>query len=223
MHLSTTVPAHTMVEITLVGSVMNILKTHTDLSKTDTVSREGIVRILPTNEVFVTSKYPIHKVFWAGFSLNNMMKPLIAFYVARSFFSGSTNQHSGIAFNEILVNEGDAWNPVKHYFKVPENGVYIFSASMVLLKNAIASCATISLHKNFEIMKRVKSGITDLMTSGEDLLTLSHLTLLKTKDEIFVTAQAYNELKHLQISLSGFFYSPQAMQRVRSYHYYFKC
>ena len=204
-----------MVEINLVGTVMNILKTHTDLPNTDVMSREGIFRVLPTNEIFVSSKYPTVKIFWIGFSLNNIMKPLIAFYVSRSFSSRLIHQYSGIAFDKILVNEGGAWNPLKHCFGVPESGIYLFTASMALLKSAIVSCATINLHKNFEIVKQIQSGITDLMTSGEDLLTLSYMALVNINDEIFVTTQAYNDLKYLQISFSGFFYSQQATQRVR--------
>ena len=204
-----------MTEINLVGTVMNILKTQTDLSNTDTMSREGIVRVLPTNEIFVSSKYTSQNLFWTGFSLNNMMKSLIAFYVTRSSSNSSTKQHSGIAFNEILVNEGDAWNPDENYFKVPESGIYVFSVSMVLLKSAINGCAKISLYNSFEILKLVQCGITDLMTSGEDLITLSHIALLNTKDEIFVSTQAYNDSQYLKLSFSGFLYSPQATQRVK--------
>ena len=58
---------------------MSILKSHTNLPNTDTMSREGIFFVLPTNEVFLSSLYPIHEVVWTGFSLNYMMKPLIAF------------------------------------------------------------------------------------------------------------------------------------------------
>ena len=59
------------------------------------------------------------------------------------------------------------------------------------------------------------------MTSGKDLLTLSYLTLLNIKDKMFVTAQANSDLNDLQISFSGFLYSPQSAQRVRSLSHYF--
>ena len=221
-YLGTTVPGRTRVNIFLSGTVMNIVKSHTDLANTDTMSTEGIVRVLPTNEIFLSSLYPLHEVVWTGFSLNDMMQPLIAFYVARFVPDRSTDKHNGLlAFNVILINKGDAWNPVTHNFRVSEAGIYVFSATMILLKKTIASCAHINLHKNLEVIQRSQSGITDLMTSGKDLLTLSHLTLLNMKDEIFLTAQAYSDLKDLQISFSGFLYSPRFAQRVRRFSRYF--
>ena len=76
-------------------------------------------------------------------------------YFARSFPDRSADKHNGLlTFNEILVNKGDAWNSVKHKLSVPERGIYVFSATMVLLKNTIASCGKISLHKNLEVIQR---------------------------------------------------------------------
>ena len=217
------VPAHTMVNITLVGTVIKLSKSHSDLPSTDTVVREGVVRVQPNEIITVLSKYPTHKIFWTGFNLNCLMQPLIVFYVEHFSVTCASNNCSGSTFDQILISEGDGWNLEKSRFIAPQSGIYVFSVSVVLLKRDIASCTALNLHKNSQVVQMSQAGVTDLMTTGEDLLTQSHLMLLNAKDEIFITINDgktdanpfFNDSTNLQISFSGFYYNLAAGNRVR--------
>jgi hypothetical protein len=146
MHIGVEVPANSQAYARLSTDTnfsFFINKTDVD-SSPGTISRSGLVPLEPETHLSVISRYPVTSAYWSGFLLNNLMNPLVAFYVGRSnstkptdYISTIDSQH--ITYDTVIVNDGNGWNAENSQFKAPHTGIYLFSVSVA--KNDIISTA----------------------------------------------------------------------------------
>ena len=211
LHFGADIPASTMANITLVGSAMNSLKTYANLTKTDSISREGVVSVQPYDLIYIASMYSTQRIYWSGFRLDNYFSPLVAFYVARTSPISATGYFS---FDRTLVNEGNAWDSTNNRFVAPYSGIYFFTMNLGQLPvKRLQYC----LYKNGAYIVTVITGMANLMGPGQDLVGRSHLMSLNAKDYVqpFITeGTPFSDSTNLQISFSGFFYNLSIGQQV---------
>ena len=211
LHFGADVPARTMANITLVRSVMNILKTYTDLTMTDSIAREGIVSFQPNDIIYITSLYVTQRIYWSGFRLDNYFSPVVAFYVARTSPISSLGYFS---YDRTLVNEGKGWNSTTNRFVAPYSGIYFFTANFGQLP---VKRILFYFQRNGKSVATIGTAMANLMKSGQDLVGRSHLMFLNTSD--YVQTYLYegtplSDSINLQISFSGFFYNLLTGQQV---------
>jgi hypothetical protein len=86
MHIGVEVPVNTQAHARLsTDTNFSFFINKIDIdSSAGIISRSGLVQLEPGTRVSVISRYPVASAYWSGFLLNNLMNPLVAFYVSRS-------------------------------------------------------------------------------------------------------------------------------------------
>jgi hypothetical protein len=234
-HIGVEVPAHTQVYARLSTDTnfsFFINKTAVD-SSPGTISRSGLVQLEPGTHVSVISQYSVASSYWSGFLLNNLMDPLVAFYVSRSSATTHTDhiftidsQH--VAYDTVVVNEGNCWNTENSQFKAPHTGIYLFSVSVAKTGNtSTALTVMLSLvvsHQHEPNHAMYEVGQMDLDSSDHmNTMSTSRLINLAKDDTVSVrcpdTSPFYSDSGSLATSLSGFYYSPVAINNVTQVQY----
>ncbi len=78
-----------------------------------------------SNREAVANNGTYYKTSWLGFRLDKTIcSPLVAFMVQSVFTTVSIAANSPITFNQVVVNEGSAWNSATNTFTVPVAGAY---------------------------------------------------------------------------------------------------
>ena len=140
----------------------NVALKKSRLNNTDTMNRNGVIRVQANNSIKLMSQYRFEGAYWAGFRLDTIMNPLLCFYVAKSSNISSLGLITG--FDQIIVNEGSGWNSTSSAFIAPSNGTYFFSFSGGLLRGQLAIP---NLCINDIPMMYSSNGIISQMTSGK--------------------------------------------------------
>jgi hypothetical protein len=226
MHIGVEIPMMTQACVQVSNTRLAVNKTVLD-NHHEIHSRSGVVSLEPETQVSVISTQSVATVYWSGFSLDNLMDPLVAFYVGRSS-STSPNDvitvvgfYKKITYDTVIVNEGNAWDPENSCFKAQHVGLYLFSVS-VGNKNDIPLNATEGITSMFYLT--VDRPLEELRTSatigrvdvGDDrhisIMSTSLLVQLAANDTVYVTCHKtdhiYSDPITLATSLSGFYYRP---------------
>jgi hypothetical protein len=141
------------------------------------------------------SEFPTNEAFWSTFQLDNLMNPLVAFFVASS--TPSNNIKPTVSFDTVFVNEGDAWDSRSaQRFVAPVSGIYCFSVSSAFVSQQIMNFQIlVNNDRNYDL---AQSGGAAVMTSGVDLLASSRLIELSVDDKVSV--HRVNGMMHLSLS-----------------------
>jgi hypothetical protein len=228
MHIGVEVPANTQAYARLsTDTNFNCFINKTGIDRNqETISRSGLVLLEPGTHLSVISRYPVASAYWSGFLLNNLMNPLVAFFVSRSTTPTdhiSTIDPQHIIYNTVIVNEGNGWDAENSQFRAPHTGIYLFSVSVAETGNmSSASMIMVSLvvsHEHDTNFDMYDIGKTDLNSSGHmNTMSTSHLIHLAKDDTVCLlcpdTSPVYSDSVTLTTSLSGFYYSPVAINDV---------
>ena len=208
MHISTSIPAYAVANVTLSGinNYMRIIQNHGNYDHPDTLSRNIMMDLQAGTKLSFLSSYPSQSLQWASFRLDNIMSQLFAFQVAKSFSAICCGL---ITYDLVLLNIGSAWNIALNSFIAPINGQYFFSLSAGFL--ALQKYGISIVINGINVVLITESGAASKIISGMDLHSASKLLQLNSGDSLTTTvsnANLYSDSTNLQISLTGFYYSP---------------
>jgi hypothetical protein len=231
MHIGLEVPATTQANVQLsTATNFSFFINKIDIDRSPgTISRSGLVQLEPGTHVSVISRYQAASAYWSGFLLNNLMNPLVAFYVGKSNSSSPYNHSISIGnlkhltYDTIVVNEGNGWNAENSQFRALHAGIYLFSVSVA--KNGNMSTAWMILvslvvnnpgEPNYAVYGMGKMDLDS--NDNMNTMSTSHLINLAKNDTVRVncpdTSTLYSDPGTLATSLSGFYYSPMAVDNV---------
>ena len=132
IHMSAGVPTYQRLLYTLqnASSTPNILLTHTEYDGESVTSSHDKKFFNEDQKLYISSAYPLYsdelcQTKRSGFKLDDVMSSLILFSVARTTFYYTVN--SFVPFENLLMNEGQAWDTCNYKFIVPHAGVCFFS------------------------------------------------------------------------------------------------
>ena len=145
---------------------------------------------------------------WSGFRLDNIMRPLIAFSVARSSVFNMPVQ--SIHYDKVLMNVGGGWSALNDSFIAPLRGIYFFSWSCGVTKN---NYTHLLLRLNGYRLYSAAASVSSVIPSfnSYDFLTrtaMLSLNVSDTVDTIIYDAFIYSDPGHLLIDFHGFYYCP---------------
>ena len=212
MHLSITVPPFSSAHVALLGGVnyFKIVQNHDGLNQEDMISRNGLMVIHAGTQLSLTSNFVNSYIRWFLFRLDNCFSPVIVFQVARSYSTTNINHSELISFDLILMNIGSAWKTFTNSFVAPQSGQYFFSLSAGMSGNKTTVMMFFVI--NDETVQHTDSGVNALFSSGYNQISVSKLLSLNNGDICIFTTKFYRSLHSnpstLQISLTGFYYSP---------------
>jgi hypothetical protein len=226
MHIGVEIPVMTQAcaQVSNTSLVVNktVLDNHHEIH-----SRSGVVPLKPGTQVSVISTQSVATAYWSGFLLDNLMDPLVAFYVGRSSSTSPNDVITVIGFNKkitydtVIVNEGNAWDAENSCFRVPHVGLYLFSVS-IGNKNDIPLNATQGITSMFYLtVDRPLEELHTYATIGRidigndrhiSIMSTSLLVHLEANDTVYVTCHKtdhiYSDPITLATSLSAFYYRP---------------
>lgn len=132
-------------------------------------------------------------------------------------------QKSGlVTFDIVLIDTHNSWKSDRNCFIAAQNGVYFFHFSVGTIKS---SFRYVGLNANRECIVQLVDGLFTLFTDdGVDLLNACAMASLKVGDNVTMTTGAgklWSYKDNMQVSLSGFLYSPVGRQQVKQAHYKF--
>ena len=188
---------------------VRIIQSHGSFEQPETLSRNGLIDLHAGTQLSFLSNYPSQSLQWTAFRLGNILSQLFAFQVAKS----STAFCCGlITYDLVFLNIGSAWNIASNLFIAPRSGQYFFSICAGFFSNQLVDLSFIVNGNN--VKQITQNGAASKITSGMDFHSASKLLQLNTGDSLKTTfiypnnANLYSELANLQISLTGFYYSP---------------
>ena len=215
--MSINVPGGASAYISLTGATtyMSIVQTHNGFADLYSISRNGVTELQAGSKLSMQSNFDTQNLRWSSFRLDNCFSPLYAFRVARTSSLASTATVSIlVTYDLVLLNIGLAWNAVANSFKAPLAGQYFFSLSIGMSSQQLFVA---NFEVNGVIIQSTYSGAAAKISSGNDLYTVSNLLQLNSGDVFTTTCYngtLYSDSTNLQISLSGFFYSPVINSKV---------
>lgn len=112
------------------------------------------------------------------------MLPLVAFYVTLTqSFVPANNQV--VPYNNVIVNEGLAWDNASHSFKAPHSGIYFFSYGTATTASR-ATIAQLALNTAYVFTQSVYE-----TTSHNDIETARASTMLSLNANDLITTIIY--------------------------------
>ena len=209
LHIAIDIPsyqkAYIYVSSTINDTSLTILSTQNYLNDTDRISRDGLINLDDGEEVTFFSNNSFNTL-WSGFRLDSLMKPLIAFYVARTKSWATTG--SAVIFDQLLINVGSGWDKTSNRFIVPNNGTYYFCLSFGYEAGKTITFQLL-LNGNIKLATVVTADTT--IKDGVSIAAKSYMAKLKELDYVEInslTDPSYSDEKNLQIAFGGFLYSP---------------
>ena len=169
------------------------------------MSRDGLISLDVGEEMafFTNTSF---NTFWSGFRIDSLMKPLIAFYVART--KSMVTSTSLVDFDKLLVNVGKGWDKTTNRFIAPNNGTYYFCLSFGYEAGKFVTFQ-LSVNGVPKLTATVASDKT--IKDGISIAAKSYMMVLKEHDYIEVSSlddPLYSDEKSLQTAFGGFLYTP---------------
>ena len=138
IHVSTGLMASTAADVRLRGTIRNpnILRSHNGWNAIDTTSRDELTYLNKTADTLtVSSDGPLYsdqfyQTAFCGFQLNNIMDPVIAFSVGRSF---ELSQPGRIPYDLVNVDTNRGWNTDR--YAVPVTGTWVITITVGIPTN----------------------------------------------------------------------------------------
>ena len=135
-HLSAGIPAQTTAHCIINGlnNTVGIIKSNTaylnDQVTTDGLSwvaRGQSLSVVTSNDLFSSST---GETAWLWFKLDTIMQTLVAFYVVKTSATSLLTEGIYMAYDKVIVNEGNGWNENSNKFFAPASGYYFISFSI---------------------------------------------------------------------------------------------
>lgn len=79
--------------VRVAGSHLVIYRVHQNTAPEETISRCGVVKLRAGTQVSVSSQFATNVAYWSVFQLDNLMSPLVAFFVAVSTSLSNPGTH----------------------------------------------------------------------------------------------------------------------------------
>ena len=213
MHISVTIPAYTVVNVTLSGVTnhIKITQSHGSYDHPDSPSRNGLIDLQAGTTLSFLSSYLSQSLQWTSFRLDNIMSQLYAFQVAKSSVATCCGQ---VTYDLVFLNIGSAWNIASNSFIAPRNGQYFISMSAGCFANQVFN---LNVLVNGNVLQTTQNAASSKFSSGTDLHSVSKLFQFNLGDTLTTTivyANLNSDLINLQTSLAGFLYSPAIISPV---------
>ena len=218
-HFSAGVPNATRASVRLngVSNPAGIFKNNTAFAN-DQATGDTLQWVSGPSSLSLSTDYSLYsgqykQVAWLGFRIDTIMNPLVAFLVARDTPPHSQPLPPGtqLAYNRIIVNEGNAWQASNNSFVVPFPGVYVFAfttpsnstkeSKIWMYVNSVeryVSCLCEAKHNDVEytrVMTVVSLNASDIVSFHVNFSIL------------------YSDA-HLLMSVQGFYYQPISNRQV---------
>lgn len=148
----------------------------------------------------------------SAFRIDNYCSPAVGFSVARSTPLDASDP---VTFDIVLIDTHNLWKNARNCFNASENGVYFFPYSVGKVNSLFRHPSLDANNGGFILFVNGLTTVADV-----DLLNACIMTSLKVGDQITMTAASqfwpYND--NMQVSLSGFLYSPIGSEQVKQTH-----
>ena len=210
-HLTAQAPANTMCDYRLIGAnhTVSVLRLHTNHTK-DTLSRDDFQWLEKGETAYVTSDYPLSsetlaESSFAGFRVDSMFDPFIAFAVGRT--KTFSDGYGLIPFQKVLIDSSNSWDRYANEFIVPLSGIYLFTVNTCAVARG-QHHVTLTINRRQVLVHSTYVG--GLIHDGVETVSRTTMVNLFFRDTVSISlngGELYSDSSY-QTSFMGFLYEP---------------